>query len=195
MLLRAKSYNSHCTFAGSCPMLCPAHGRLHKECREWQPREAQGWRTSGGSCFGMLAAFFSVWDRSDDQGLLARLLCVVQTPFAPAGDVLYVDDASAYTWGPGRADCDHQCQGHCGDLPQRFFPPWVAAELCCWEVRMFGGSARQRLPKLCVSRFLWPTRRYSLTRTRMRVVDACTWEALWLRAVPNVVSCKPGSKP
>ena len=49
-------------------------------------------------------------DRMDDKGLVAQLLVCGATPFAPADDVLpemeavhdisYVDDSSAYTWGP-----------------------------------------------------------------------------------------------
>ena len=39
----------HRTFAGFCPMLCPARGRLRRECRKWRlrvvaPRLANLWR-------------------------------------------------------------------------------------------------------------------------------------------------------
>ena len=62
--------------------------------------------------FGMLMRRIlqRVRDRMDERGLVARLPVHGATPFAPTDDVLpemeavndisYVDDASAYTWGP-----------------------------------------------------------------------------------------------
>ena len=62
-------------------------------------------------------------------------------------------------------------------------------------------ALRGKGAKALRERVLWLTRRYSLSSMRLGLFHrewltlTCTWEALWLRAVPNVVSCKPGSKP
>ena len=84
-----------------------------------------------------------VRDRSDDQGLVARLPVCGATPFAPADDVLpemeavhgfsCVDDVSAYTWGPDTQTVITNVKAIVGDLPRGIFAACVAAKLCCWK--------------------------------------------------------------
>ena len=88
--------------------------------------------------FGMLLRriFQRVRDRTDDLGLVARLPACGATAFAPEAvhDISCVDDASAYTWSP-------DAQTAIADVKTRgILAPWVAAEQCCWEVRVPGGG-------------------------------------------------------
>ena len=93
----------HATVTAPSPapvrMLCPTHGRLHRECRKWQQREGAPRRTNlwlilllECSCARILQR---ARDRMDDQGLVARL-----PEMEAVHDISHVDDASAYTWGP-----------------------------------------------------------------------------------------------
>ena len=73
----------------------------------------------------------------DDLGLVARLLVCGATSFAPADDALPETEAVHQLFGrclgvhvvPRCADCDLQCQEHCGDPPRRILAPWYTAEI------------------------------------------------------------------
>ena len=114
------------------------------------------------SCMLMQRILQRVRDRMDDLRLVVRLLVCTATSLRLP--ISYVDDASAYTWGPDAQTAI--------DLPR--------------GIRV---------------RRLWPTRRCLLSSMGLGLFRCecltltSTWVALWLRAVPSVVSCKPGSKP
>ena len=78
MLLRAKRCCSHHTFAGFCPILCPARGRLRRECRIVAATRcgSKAGEPLADLAFGMLMRRFlqRVRDRMNDLGLVARLL-------------------------------------------------------------------------------------------------------------------------